>query len=161
MMFKPKWYLALPETVKPVSNQAIRKIERWRTANEKYGYSHDKIFQIIMCTRWAVRRIQYSLLRDFARMAPNADKQDSWAAVLMSRLEVKHTAARLPNHDPYVKPMSSEKILELMNDVRDIAARFKSFDEVVDYIVSLDESENRYHDISGIFAEVEALLNET
>ncbi|MCK4401794.1 hypothetical protein KAW08_05785 [bacterium] len=153
MFFKPLWYKMLPSSVKPINDNVIEKIKDFRKG---YKLTNIMIVMGITTSRWAVRRIQkFCLEQNKARM-PNASECELWTYVLASRFEVK---LRSPaNTDPFAKPLLQEEIRSRMKNIDNIVSNFKSFNDVVDYVVKMDEEENRFCDPSGMQSELDDLL---
>jgi len=61
MFFKPQWYKMLTDSVKPISEDVIEKVEEFRKKSEgalSTEKTHEMIFMGIMVSMWAVKRIQ-------------------------------------------------------------------------------------------------------
>lgn len=148
MFFKPKWYRMLPDSVKPIDDAIINKMtELINTIKELQKFSGitdglggiDEVLSMrIMTTRWAVKRIQKFCLEQYKKQMPNASDRELWTGVLLSRFQVKLSMAMAPA-DPFSKPLSSEEILSRVENVANIVSGFKSFDDVVNYIIAIDE----------------------
>ena len=74
----------------------------------------------------------------------------------MGRLRTK--AASPPETDPFAKPLSQGEIINRMEHVDNIVSEFKTFDDAVEYILAMDEEENRFFDPSGLLKEVNVAL---
>jgi hypothetical protein len=155
MFFKPKWYNLLPERLKPKKENILEDIENLR---KKYGFTHEVIYMYIILTPWAVRTIQKDCLEQGRRLMPNASEQELWKGVLLSRLQTK-LAANIPTA-PWCNynPLPKEDLLSMANNVDNICAKFKSWDDVVEYIVSMERDEGTFLDPSGILNELDLLL---
>jgi len=109
-----------------------------------------------MVSQWTVKRTQRFCLEQNKKQMPNASEQELWKAVLLSRLQTKLMSP--PETDPFAKPLSQEEILSRIENIDNIVSGFKSFDDVLDYIITMDEEENRFNDPSGIQDELNNLL---
>ena len=154
MLLQPKWYKELPTTVKPLDVDVIQKVRIWK---QKNFFDDNAITMAIMTSRWAVRRIQYSILTKVKTEMKNASEREQWKAVLMSRLQVKLSTAEF-EMDPQASPLSKSKIMGVIKNVDGIIGKMGNFDEVVDYIEAMDEEENRFHDVTGLQEELEEIL---
>lgn len=153
MLFKPQWYKMLPDSVKPIDKRKIEKIEDFR---KRLGVPDEAIFMGIMVTRWAVKKIHKYLFEQAKKLMPNAPEQELWKAVILSRFDAKLKTS--PETDLGAKPLSPEEIFSRMENINNIISGFKSFDDVLDYIIAIDEEENRFYDPAGIFDRLNNLL---
>jgi hypothetical protein len=138
----------LPHRLKPKNKKILEKIENLR---KKYELTHEMMFERIMVTPWAVRTVQEDCLEQGRRIMPNASDNELWKGVLFSRLQTKVAA----NYDD---PEKSEHIFSLLEDIDNICSEFESWQEVVEYIVSMDRDEGLFTDPSGIMQEINLLL---
>lgn len=157
---EPEWYRNLPETVKPIKKEIIDEIELFR---EKQGsilssiQSHQMIFMGIMTSRWAVKKIQKWKLGDGKKRWPNDSEKELWKKIILSRLGIKsHSLGS--SQDPSSKPLTQNQIEERISNINQIIAECNSFDDIIDYILKIDEEENRFYDPSGLQAELENIL---
>lgn len=153
LFFKPQWYKLLPDSVKPIDKRKIKKIEDFR---KRYRFTDEVMFMGIMVSRWAVKRIQKFCLEQLKRQMPDASEQELWKGVLLSRFNVKLVSP--PETNPFAEPLSQEEILSRIENIDNIVSGFKSFDDVIAYIILMDEEENRFYDPSGIQDELNNLL---
>ena len=153
MLFKPQWYMMLPDDVKPIDENVIKKIEDFR---KKYGAPDKMIFMGIMVSKWAVKRIQKYILKLIRKQIPNASEKELWKVVLLARLDTKLMSP--PETDTFAKPLSREEIVSREENIDNIVSDFESFDDVIDYIIQMDEEENRFYDPIGMQSELENLL---
>lgn len=160
MFLKPQWYSMLPDSVKPISEEVIEKVEEFRKKSELFlgvEKTHEMIFMGIMVSKWAVRRIQKYTLEVIRKQIPNASERELWKQVLLARLNVKlSTSGAKP--DIFSKPLSEAELLSQIANVDNIMTKFRSFDDVIDYIIEIDEKENRFHDPTGMQSELDDLL---
>lgn len=147
MSFKPQWYKLLPHRLKPKDKKILEKIENLR---KEYELTHEMIFMGILVTPWAVRTVQEDCLEQGRKMMPNASDNELWKGVLFSRLQ-----AKLANSD---SPEESTHIRSIMEDIDNICSEFESWQEVVEYIVSMERDEGTFADPSGIMQEINLLL---
>jgi hypothetical protein len=154
MFSKPQWYKMLPNSVKPIDEQTIERVEIFR--NKYPGFTHERMFMAIMVSRWAVKRIQKYTVELIKSHLPTASERELWRRVLLARLAAKLNSP--PETDPFAKPLSKEEILSRIENMDNIVSNFKSFDDVVDYIIQIDEEENRFYDPTGMQSELDNLL---
>jgi hypothetical protein len=156
MFIKPKWYSMLPESLKPIDDETIRLIEEYR--NRKI-LPDEAIFTAIITTRWAVGRIQKYTLDLFRRQFPNLSERELWKSViasrLQSRLDVYNTIGET---DPLAKPLSQQKILSLIENLDKTVLNFETFEDVIGYIINIDEKENRFYDLTGATTAISKML---
>jgi hypothetical protein len=158
LFFKPQWYELLPISVKPILGDVIKRVEGFR---KEHGFTDEIIFMGIMSSRWAVKRIQKYWLEDGKKLMPNASEKELWVSVLLSRLDVKLKGSMWETEwgpDLFAKPLSQEEILSRIENASNIVSDFRSFDDVVNYVIAMDEEENRFYDPTGIQDELNDLL---
>lgn len=124
---KPTWYKALPPHLKPPEN-LIAKIEHYKRG---YHLSDDDLFGGIMSSSWAVIRTQEATLQNLKATHPQANERDLWAAVLLSRLEIKMNA-------PAPWDPSREELMEKARSIDSIMSGIESWEQLMDYIVTMD-----------------------
>lgn len=158
MFFKPRWYKMLPDSVKPINEDVIKRIKEFHKEIKEFqpGLSDEMIWMGIMTSRWAVKRIQKSILEQAKKQMPNASEQELWAGVLVSRFHAK--LINPAETQPFAKPLSQEEILSRMENTANIVSGFKSFDDVLNYVIAMDEEENRFYDPTGMQEELNNLL---
>lgn len=157
----PQWYKNLPDSVKPIDDKRINTIEDFR---KKYGVylgkekSQEMIFMGIMVSKWAVKIIQQYTLELIRKQIPNAHEKELWKQVLIARLNTKlSTSGEKP--DMFSRPLSETELLSRINNINEIVAKCESFNDVIDYIIAMDEQENRFYDPTGMQSELESILN--
>lgn len=153
---KLRWYSMLPESVKPLSGKAIRDVEYFQ---EKNNLPDAMLLQAIMTTRWAVMRIQKYTFEGFKKRSPGLPEKKIWEMVILNRLLIKLQLADVPETNPLARPLSKKEINTRMENIEKITECFTSFDDVVDYIIKMDEEENRFIDLPQQL-ELEVLLFE-
>lgn len=159
--FGPTWYKMLNPALWPIDNMTINKIDDYR---KKYCLTDDMISQMINMTRWAVVRIQYYCLEHLKMQTPHRPEQELWKQVLLSRLNLKLSFLQFES-DPFAKPISKKELLSRINDIDNIISKFRNFEDVINYIVEMDEEENRFYDFTPshplqIMHELNDLLEE-
>lgn len=155
MISKPEWHMKLPDHLKPTNDEAIQNIENFRKEN----YLTDELmFMAIGTTEWAVRRIQQYTLGIFRKEFPDLSEKELWKSVIMSRLQTKLSFDFIEETDPFAKPLSKQQIFSIIEKLDNIISNFKTFEDVVEYIISIDQMENRFHDITGMQAKLSKLL---
>lgn len=155
LFFKPQWYKLLPISIKPIEGEVIKRVEDFR---KEHGFTDEIIFMGIMSSRWAVKRIQKYWLEDGKKLMPDASEQELWKGVLLSRFNVKLSVPAPSELNPFAKPLSQKEILSRIENIDNIVSGFKSFDDVLNYIIAIDEEENWFYDPSGIQDELNNLL---
>lgn len=155
MISKPEWYMKLPNHLKPTNDEVVQNIEKFRKENY---LTDDLMFIAISTTKWAVRKIQQYTLGIFRKEFPDLSEKELWKSVIMSRLQAKLSFDFVEETDPFAKPLSKEQIFSIIENLDKVISNFKTFEDVVEYIVSLEEKENRFHDIAGMQATLSKLL---
>lgn len=144
---KPKWYKLLPHHMRPDGNK-IKKLEALR---KSLDLPHDIFFMRIGGSRWAVIKAQEATLEQAKKAMPNATDKELWWSILLSRFEVE-----LNFPSPWSPP--PDKILNRMENIDTIIAHINSFEELVDYVVGMEEAD--LFDPSGIQNEIDQVLLE-
>ena len=156
MLFQPNWYKMLPDSVKPMSTKQIKAVETFR---KKYGGNDLPTFMGIITSPWAVARIQQHSLARLQKIMPEATEKELWKEVLCARLLIKASFSQEPD-DPHATPLSEEEIKERLENIDEIISSFNSFDDVIQYILAIDEQENRFFDPTGLKVELNNALQE-
>src|SRR5208337_1457863 len=140
--------------LKPKNEMVIESIERLR---KKYELSHENISKLIILTPWTVKVVQEDCLRQGRILMPHASEKELWKGVLLSNLNTKLASLNVPTG--YLEhPLSEEEILSLIKNIDTICVDFKSFSDVIEFIISIERKEGTFSDPSGILDEVNFLL---
>jgi len=150
---KPMWFSILPEYFQP-SKTNIQKIEFFRN---KYSLQHDILAQMISMTPWSVKKLQWFMFKKFKAERPNWSAKKIWKSILISRMNVKLMTV---DYTPDIgsTPLSRIEINNIINSAEVIVQDLKSFDDVVKYIIDIDNKENRFYDPSGLLADLNNIL---
>lgn len=158
MLFNPGWYSMLPNTVKPLTNEQIRAVEAFR---KSINGNNQTTFLGIMISPWTVAKIQRHHLAEFKKSAkPGVTERELWKTVLLNRLATKALWAGEHNTDPNAKPLTKEQVMSRAEKIEETVAGFKTFDDVIKYILEMDKLENRFYDPSGLSAELNRILED-
>ncbi|MFH0763482.1 MAG: hypothetical protein V1927_00565 [Candidatus Omnitrophota bacterium] len=128
MFFKPKWYKKLPLHLRPDNN----KVENLESLRRKLGFPDEIFFMGIVNSRWTVIQAQKATLETLKIDKPEATEAELWEGVLFTRLKMK---LMMPTPDD----LPRDEILHRMENVSNIVANIHSFDELLNYIISMDE----------------------
>lgn len=158
MISELEWYIKLPDHLKPKNDDVIRNIENFRKEN----YLTDELmFMAIVTTKWAVGRIQQYTLEKFRKEFPDLSEKELWKSVIMSRLQTKLSFDFVEETDPFAKPLSKQQIFSIIENLDKIISNFETFEDVIEYIISIDEMEDRFHDITGMQTKLSKLLEKS
>lgn len=103
----------------------IEKVKPLELLRQQYNIPHDLFSLRILSSPSTTKQLQKNLLSDLKIKMPNASEKELWEAVLLSRINT------------YINfEFESSDIMEKANDV---LKKAKSFDEICDFIVELDE----------------------
>lgn len=155
MFGKPRWYNLLPPHLRP-SEEKISKIEDFRKRN---FLTDHLLFIAIGTSPWAVRKVQEFCLEQNRKIMPNVSEKELWKSVLFSRFQTK-LATPSDYYPPWATPLSQEEILLRIDNISSIMANFKAFEDVVDYVLKMDEEEGAFSDPTGISNELNEILND-
>lgn len=140
MLFKPKWFNMLRQECRPPSSKA-KILESLR---QQHNIPHEPFSLIILSSPFTTRQLQRHLLAEAKAKMPNTRERELWRAVLISRLGNLVSAG-----------FESPEILE---EADRVVKKAKSFDEICDYIVSLDQKEPSSTDPFGIGKTIDDIL---
>ena len=59
-----------------------------------------------------------------------------------------------------IKPLPEKELSDRIRNIDKIVSEFRSFEDVIEYILALEELENRFYDPLGVLTAVEEFLNE-
>lgn len=151
---KPKWYKTLPPYFQP-DESMIQQIENFR---KQYSIDHNTFAQMVAMTPWSVKKLQWFMLKKFRAEQPSWSEQEIWKSVIISRMNVKLMTVDYPP-DYGSSPLSRNEINDIINQAATILKNFKSFDDVVKYLLDIDYKENRFYDPSGVLNELNRILD--
>jgi hypothetical protein len=150
---KPKWFKQLPSYYRPDTSK-VQEIENFRI---HFGFDNELFIMMISMTPWGVRKLQYFMLEKFKKENPFLSRKELWKAVIHSKLNAKIMTLEMPPPF-YANPLSLEEINSILANLNEIVGKFKSFEELVDYLVEIDRNEGWYTDPSGLGEELNDLL---
>lgn len=139
MLFKPKWVKLVPSNLRPDKKQ-VNKLEKLRV---KFGIPHDTLAMRILSSPATTRRVQNQCLENFRAKNPGVSEKELFRMVLVSRIQAIES-------DGFCR-MTNQEIDEVMKDMN-------SFDELCDYIISIDEQEPVFPDPLGIGKQIDEIL---
>jgi hypothetical protein len=139
MLFKPKWVKLLPLNLRP-DEKLVSKIEKLRV---KFDIPHDALALRILSSPATTRRVQKQCLENFRAQNPRVSEKELFKMVLVSRIKIieSNGFCRITN----------QEIDEAMKDIN-------SFDELCEYIISIDEQEPAFPDPLGIGKQIDEIL---
>ena len=159
MSGKPRWFYLLPTHMRPKKARKIQAIEQVRN---KYGLLDEVLARGIMLSPWAFRKLQYFRLRQVKKEHPFLPDKHLWKMVLLSafysKLDSKGRLCEEDDEKYWQDCLTAEDIRSLIGDIDEILSRFRSFKEVVDYIIYFHEETGRLPATSGIQKELHAAL---
>jgi len=145
----PEWYTMLPSFMK-IEKDKVNKLEELRS---KHNLSHHKFFISIGTSMWAVEKAQEETLRALKKVMPNTNDRELWKHVLLARLNVK-----LDFPVKYFS-RSAEEIKKDIKNIDDIVKNFESFEDVILYIIEMDEREYAFLDPTGMKEKINKILH--
>lgn len=162
--FKPQWARTLPDYMRP-SSSVIAKLERLR---KELDIPHDIFAAQVASGSVMTRRIQKHFLEDLRRQLPNSTEKELWVMVLASRVD---TYKNMILADISTGDLNSEsakdkfdQLTSIVQKYEDTVGKMRSFDELCDYIISLDEEiiGESYSGLDplGIRSSIDKLLRE-
>ncbi len=119
MLFLPKWVRGIPPPARP-DEARIRAIETFR---KQHRIPHEPMFLKVVGSATTTRKIQRHIYLQMKAQQPTASENDLLAAVLVSRL-----AATPP------VPITEAEFDSAMEQIN-------SFDDLCDFIITLDKQE--------------------
>lgn len=150
---KPEWFRQLPEYLQPHSSK-IKEIENFKKC---LGIDDFSLSMLISMTHWGVRRLQLFMLKKFRSESPTSNEKDLWKCVIISRMIAKSLNSDIPK-PPYTNPLSQNEIDSIINNIDLIISQFNYFEEVVEYLIQIDEKEGWFNDPSGLNKDLNLIL---
>lgn len=141
MFLKPRWFRMLRHDCRPPAE----RVERLETIRKRHNIWHDLFALKIASSPSITRRFQRQLLAEVRAKVPAADKKELWNAVLTFSLE-----------NLIRRGFESPAILE---DTDRVVSSANSFDDVCDYIISLNKKA-AFADTVGIGQMIDSILEE-
>lgn len=139
MFFKPKWVKMLPDYMRPDNNK-IGQLEKLRA---DLNIPHDIFSMRIASSQATTRKVQKYFLEEYRRQMPNASEKELWMMVLASRVDTyKNKILTDISASSITQEEAAKKFDELTAIVEKyevIVGKLNSFEELCDYIISLDE----------------------
>jgi hypothetical protein len=140
MLFKPKWVKLLPTHLKP-DKKCINDLEKLRV---EFGIPHDALAMRVMCSPATTRKVQRHCLENFRIQNPEASESELLKMVLISRLLTP----------PSIEiEMTEQEIDQAMEHIN-------SFDDLCEFIITLDELEPSSPDPFGIGKQIDEILEQ-
>jgi len=162
--FKPRWVRTLPYYMRPGSS-IIAKLERLR---KEVDIPNDMFAAQLASSPIMTRRVQNNFLENFRRQFPNSTEKELWIMVLASRVDtyknkiLADISAGVLNSESAKEKF--DKLISVVEEYEGIVGKMRSFEELCDYIISLDEEivgENYPGlDPLGIGSSIDRLLKE-
>ncbi len=141
------WYTMLPSFMK-IERDKIDRLEKLRL---KYNLLQYKFFISIGTTIWALEKSQEETLAVLKKAMPNANDKELWKHVLLAKLNIK--LAYPVKY--FFRPVEIKKDIE---NIDSIVKNFESFEDVVLYIIEMDEKEHAFFDPTGLKDDINKIL---
>jgi len=136
MLFKAKWVKILPSDLRP-DKKRIEELEKLRV---KFTIPHEALAMRVISSPVSTRKVQRKCLQTLRIQNPGKSEKELFRMVLISRIQA-----------PPSFEMTEEEIDQAMKNIN-------SFDDLCDYIVSLDEQEPALPDPLGIGKRIDEIL---
>jgi len=146
MLFKPKWASTLPVYLRP-DNTRIKQLEKLRV---QFEIPHEAMMMRVAQSKTTTRKAQRDALELYRRHSPTSSEKELLKMVLLSRLRTDQLANRLNLPTYSVTEKDVDKVMESIN----------SFDDLVNYIIGLDEQEPSLPDPIGLGKQIDEILEQ-
>ena len=146
MLLEPEWISLIPENIRP-DRKSIDKIERLRA---QFNIPHEAMMMRVVQSRVTTRKVQRNVLDYCRNLCPDYSEKELLKLVLRSRLNISQQT------NPYgltIYSMSDDEIDNVMLNIN-------SFDDLVDYILTLDQQEPPAPDPIGLGKRIDEILEE-
>lgn len=157
MLLKPAWYKFITTGTNPPEEDKIKSLTKLR---KQYGLDNTTFLMAIMSTPWALKKVQYDCIDKFKRIYTKIShtEKDLWKMVLLDRLQVCiKTASQVITENSKITTTQLTSVLKkLIDNINEFMGNFNSFEEVVQFIVCLQEWRGGHEDPWGI---IDALNN--
>ena len=153
----PKWYISLPDYIKP-SSDLVEQLDEFR---KKYSFDHEIFFRMLMTMPWAVRKVQRHMYWKYKGMLSHLPEKEIWRSVILSRLDTKRKVYFSMSYDPGTKPLTNQQIDQIVGNLDNKLKEFNNFEDVVEYIISIDEEEGQFNvptELSMVLGELDIIL---
>lgn len=139
MLFEPKWVKLLPSYLRP-DGKRISELEKLRI---EFRIPHNVLAMRILSFPATIRRVQKHCLEIFRAQNTGVSEKELFRMVLASRIQIREAYG--------FRGMTNQVIDEAMKNIN-------SFDELCDYIISIDEQEPQSPDPLGIGKRIDKIL---
>jgi len=139
MFLRPRWLKLLPKYVWP-NESKIKHIEKLR---KEFDIPHEMLAMRIANSRATTIKVQKHFLEEYRREFPNLSEKELWICVLTSRIDTYKQKIYEDASTGVITQKKAEnkldKLISLTEKAIKITESIKSFEELCDYIISLDE----------------------
>lgn len=136
MLFKPNWVKILLLDLRP-DKKRVEELEKLRV---EFAIPHEALAMRVMSSPVTTRKVQRKCLETLRIQNPRKSERELFKMVLISRIQA-----------PPSFEMTEPEIDEAMKNIN-------SFDELCDYIITLDEQESAFPDPLGIGKRIDEIL---
>lgn len=143
----------MPAELQFSDGSLVSELERLR---EQLGLDHDQFTMGIMSSQTAtIKSIRISYAEAKRRM-PGYSETEYLGCAIGDRMLKKMTAL------PYTtapNPLTSENIREIIDNLEGVAARCKTLDGVIRYLMDIEETEGSFTDPHNILARIDGICS--
>lgn len=164
MFLKPRWLKLLPQYMWP-DDDKVKKIENLR---KEFDIPGELIAMRTGSSRATTIKVQKHFLEEYRIKYPNLSEKELWACVLASRIDTYKQKIYEDGSTGAINEKEAknklDKLISITEKAIKITESINSFEELCDYIVSLDEkfTWNNYstHDPFDIGEMIDKILEE-
>ena len=136
------------------TNRALAAdLERFR---KELGLDDQVFIMVLLQSKTAVLQTLREAYRDPQRQLPDRPQQDYFAMVIGNRITKK-----ISTHDVNTSPtaLSSRELEGIIDELEGIAARCSTFDDVIRFVMDIENREHNFDDPFGFIARVDAVCS--
>ena len=150
---QPEWHRALPPHLQFTNQALITDLEHLR--NES-GLDDQVFVMVLLQSKTAVLRTLREAYRDAQRQLPDRPQQDYFAMVIGDRITKK-----IITHDVNTSstPLSKQELEGIIDDLEGIAAHCSTFDDVIRFLMDIENREQNFDDPFGFITRVDAICS--
>ena len=147
---QPAWHRALPPHIQFTNEALITDLERLRN---ELGLDDQVFMRALVLSKTVMVRNLHGAYREAQRQLPGRPQSDYFGMVIGDRILKK-----IMTHDVNASPtaLSRQELEGIIHDLEGIAARCSTLDDVIGFLIDIENREQHFEDPFGYIARVDA-----
>jgi len=143
----------LPPHLQFINRALVADLERFR---KELGLDDEVFNMVLLQSKTAVLCTLREAYRDAQQQLPDRPQQDYFAMVIGDRITKK-----IMTHDVNTSPtaLSKQKLEGIVDDLEAIASRCSTFDDVIRFLMDIENREQNFDDPFGFITRVDAICS--